>query len=480
MPGLVAGCRTVVALAVSLACSACGTVSGVSNMLGSGSGPQPGQAGYVRGFLGGVVADEPHAALAGRQVLSRGGDAADAAVAVALNLAVTLPSRAGLGGGGACLAFAAKAGSINAGVPEAVLFVPSAPPQAGPNADRPAALPMLARGMYLLHARYGKLPFETLVVSAEEAARFGVPVSRALERDLTPVSGPLLADPGARAVFSRNGAPLAEGQTLAQPALATTLAELRVAGVGDFYQGVLARRLAENSPLAGGPLTVAALRDALPKLAPPLTVRAGNDQVAFLPPPADGGLAAAAAFESLLRNPNDPAGAAARGLAVAARWRAGGVTAESLLHAAGLAQAGLPPLPASTSFATLDRDGNAVVCDLTMNNLFGTGRMVPGMGFLLAASPASGPPPLLAAALAWNANTHAFRAEIGGSGQAGAPMAVAVGMLNALHSGRPMAAPVPEPGRANAIACSRYLPGDNGTCAWASDPREAGLATGGG
>ena len=58
-------------------------------------------------------------------------------------------------------------------------------------------------------------------------------------------------------------------------------------------------------------------------------------------------------------------------------------------------------------------------------------------------------------------------------------MAVAVGMLNALRTNRPMAAPVPDPGRANVIECSRYLPGENGSCAWATDPREPGLAVGG-
>jgi gamma-glutamyltranspeptidase / glutathione hydrolase len=42
-----------------------------------------------------------------------------------------------------------------------------------------------------------------------------------------------------------------------------------------------------------------------------------------------------------------------------------------------------------------------------------------------------------------------------------------------------MPAPVPEPGRANAIACSRYLPGDEDTCGWATDPRGAGLAAAG-
>ena len=165
---------------------------------------------------------------------------------------------------------------------------------------------------------------------------------------------------------------------------------------------------------------------------------------------------------------------------MAARWRQGGVDAESLLlPSAPLQEAALPPLPASTSFATLDKDGNAVACSLSMDNLFGTGRVLPGLGILLAASPAAVPPPLYSAAIAWNENIHAFRAAVGGSGQAGAPMAVAVGMLNALRTNQPMATVVPDPGRANVITCSHYLPGENGSCAWAADPRESGLAAGG-
>jgi len=52
---------------------------------------------------------------------------------------------------------------------------------------------MLARGMFLLHARYGKRPLETLISPAEQIARFGTPVSRALMRDFSLVTGPLLA-----------------------------------------------------------------------------------------------------------------------------------------------------------------------------------------------------------------------------------------------------------------------------------------------
>ena len=460
----------------------CATVNSVSDSL-LGSGPQVGQPGYVPGFLGGVVADEPRAVLAGREVLSAGGTAADAAVAVALTLTVTLPSRAGLGGGGACIAYTPDSKSPNGGAPEAVMFTSLAPAAPGMAkqagiADRPAAVPMTARGLFLLHARYGVRPFETLVSPAEQMARLGVPASRALAKDLALVSGPLLTDPGARAIFSQNGVPLTEGQTLRQPDLGSTLSQLRTAGVGDMYQGALASRIAQAAVLTGGPLQLSDLRGALPKLAPPLVRAFHNDKIAFLPPPADGGLAAAAAFDVLANNPNDINGAAARSLAVAARYRAGGITPEAVLAAGDLPAVGASPFPASTSFVTLDRKGNAVACVLTMNNLFGTGRIMPGLGFLAAASPAAVPPPLLSAGLVWNDNIKAFRAAAGGSGQAAAPLAVAVALINTLKTNRPMSVPVPDPGRANVIACGRYLPGENSECGWANDPREAGLAMG--
>ncbi len=461
----------------ALALPGCGAVNSVKNTLFGPPGPLPGQLGAVAGFLGGVVADEPRAALAGRDILSAGGSAADAAVAIGFMLSVTLPSRAGLGAGGACLAYAADKGSINQGVPEAILFT-SVPATAGPQADRPAAVPMLARGLYALAARYGRLQFESLVSPAEQAARFGIPASRAFVQDLAVVAGPLLADPVSAAVFAPGGQPLTEGQRLIQPDLAATLSQLRVGGVGDLYQGTLARRLDQQSPLAGGPITLAELRTALPSNVPALTIDSGHDKVAFLPPPADGGLAAAAAYRVIQRNPAALGAAGARALAVAAQWRAGGGDPMALLSA-DVAAATMPALPASTTFATLDRDGNAVVCAVSMNNLFGTGRTVPGMGFLLAASPTSLPLPLLAAAIAWNDNIHAFRAEVGGSGQDGAPLAVAAGLDYALRSGRPMPVPVPDPGRANVIACARYLPGDSASCGWAADPRGAGLAIGG-
>jgi gamma-glutamyltranspeptidase/glutathione hydrolase len=460
----------------------CDTIASVGGSLVD-SGPAEGAPGHVAGFLGGVVADEPRAALVARDVLSGGGTAADAAVALGFALSVTLPSRAGLGGGGACLAYSPKKSGPGAGMPEAILFTSVAPPSAR-GGDRPAALPMLARGLFALHARYGKRPFETLIAPAEQMARFGSPASRAFVRDLGVVAGPLAGDPGARAVFFRNGQPLAEGATLSQPDLGATLTQLRVSGVGDLYQGALAHRLEEVTPGVGGPMTVADLRGALPKVAAPLTLpaAAGGDTIAFLPPPADGGLAAAGAFQALQAKPGDFDGASARALALASRIRQSGGDAQAMLAQPQPPTGGLPLLPASTTFLTLDKDGDAVACALTMNNLFGTGRIAPGTGIVLAASPAAVPPPLLATAIAWNNNIHAFRASVGGSGQAGAPLAAAFALTQVLadrsNTAHPMPVPAPDPGRANAMECTRYLPDEDGTCGWATDPRGAGLAVG--
>jgi gamma-glutamyltranspeptidase/glutathione hydrolase len=464
-------------LAGALAGAGCETVNETLNS----DAPRSGTPGYVAGFLGGVVADEPSAALEARQVLSAGGTAADAAAALGFALAVTLPSRAGLGGGGACLAYAASRHGPNQGLPQAVLFVP--PPAGAPGgADRPAAVPMLARGLYLLQHTYGNRKFESLLQPAETLARNGVTVSRQLARDLAVVAGPLAADPAARGIFFPQGRPVAEGARLVQPALGATLAQLRLAGVGDFYQGQLGHLFADAAREAGSGLTVEDLRRSLPALAAPLTLPAGSDSVAFLPPPADGGLAAAAAFAVLQHDPAAIQAAGARALAVAARWRQGGGNPAQILAAPDLPAAGLPSLPASTTFATLDRDGNAVVCALTMNNLFGTGRIAAGSGVLLAASPAALPAPLLAAALAYSPRDHAFRAAVGGAGQDGAALATAVALRNALAdrgpTPQPMPAPVPEPGRANVIECFRHLPDHPESCGWAPDPRGGGLAVG--
>jgi len=473
--------RLAVILLAGISLAGCETARDATAALTGGSTNPAGTPGFVRGFLGGVAAEEPVAASIAREVLSSGGNAADAAVAAGFAMAVTLPSRAGLGGGGACLLF-----DVRRNEPESIVFLPGARASIPPNADRPAAVPLLARGLFALHARMrGGRPFEEVIAPAEQLARFGAPMSRALHGDVTAVQGPLFADPQVRAVFGRpDGSVIPVGDRMLNPALAATLTALRVAGVGDLHLGALARRVEEASGQIGaGTISVAELRAALPEVIRPVFVNArGADRIAFLPPPADGGLAAAAAFQALQSNLRLEE-AQSRSLAVAAASRQRGGDTTALLAATDL-PAGMPGnLPASAGLTVFDRDGNAVTCVFTMNNLFGTGRMAPGLGFLMASAPGIGrvQPPLLSAGIAWNPNLRAFRMAVAGSGQDAAPMAVAAPLAAQLLREANAEAGVqlvPEPGRSQIALCPRYLPGWPGLCTTLSDPRGAGVALG--
>ncbi len=74
-------------------------------LLGACEQSEPGIFAPVEGFAGVVTGDEPRAVLIGREVLGNGGTAVDAAVAMYFAMAVTLPSRVSLGGGGVCVLF---------------------------------------------------------------------------------------------------------------------------------------------------------------------------------------------------------------------------------------------------------------------------------------------------------------------------------------------------------------------------------------
>ena len=474
------GSRAVSATVGLCLLGSCGSVETVKTLVTGPSSP------YLSGYIGEVVADEPRAALVARDVLARGGNAADAATALGMSLAVTLPSRASLGAGGACLAFDASSRSA----PEAILFMPVAGGDrtvAGGNSDRPASVPMLARGLFLLQTRHGSVGFDELVRPAASLARNGITVSRALADDLAQVHGPLLADPRARAIFGTGGDGVpSSGDKLVQTQLADTLDHIVSVGVADLYTGALAADLATGANAAGGAMDTAHTRAALPVFRKPLLLEDGAVQIAFLPPPADGGLAAAAAFAGLQNHERD---IIQLSNASAASWRAGHPggndaadlteTAQAALSTPPNTAAALGSLPASTSFVVLDRSGNAVSCAVSMDNLFGTGRVAGDTGILLGASPGRVPAPLLAAAIAWKTSGHDFRAAVAGSGQNDAAAAVAAGLHDALHGGNSLTVrPVTSTGRINAISCPAGLPGDSSSCQGATDPRGAGLAIG--
>ncbi len=436
----------------------------------------------VTGYVGSVAADEPQAAMLARDILIRGGNAADAATALGMALTVTLPSRASLGGGGACLAY-------HPGQPaQSIIFLPQAGRKPSSNSDRPAAIPMMARGLYLLQASYGKSDINDILRLVGNLAGNGAPVSDTLASDLAAVQQPLFEDSAMQRAFTNaNGLPLKAGDILYQPRLKIIYDRLISAGIADLYIGSLARSYALGSQIAGGGLYNEDFRNALPVQTSALSLTQGQNITYFLSPPADGGLGMAMAMHNG-QNRDDVA------QGTVAKWRAEnsstylkssieGMTkkAQDWLDNGKAGSGSLPALPASTSFVVVDRDGGAVSCALTMNNLFGTGRISGTTGIVMAASPRQLPPPLLTGSI--STYKQRFIAGVSASGQNDAAQEAAVTMnsfLNKQGNKREKGVSLPNSsgskGRVNAVYCSDGLPGNDRQCHAYTDPNGMGLA----
>lgn len=390
-----------------------------------------GMIGYVEGFVGGVVADEPRAALIGREILSSGGTAADAAVAVYFALSVTLPSSASLGGGGVCVVHHGsedirkkqkRSMRQDLKTTQVLEFLPRAPSRIRPGATRPTAIPANARGFYALYAKYGRLRWSRLVAPAENLARFGFQVSRAMAREIAAIGTPLMVDAEAKRIFGgKSGAGVTERDFIVQTDLSAILGAIRAKGPGDFYSGTLARHMVEATNAAGGSLSIEDLRTATPSWQDSLKVPFGNLVAHFPPPPAAGGATAAQMWGMLTDGDRFEdaeaverlhllAEAAIRAQGDRARWmRPDGSTAEASsdlvaasridrlmagysaeTHTGVRDRRAIPENPAATGFVTVDSEGSAVACTVTNNNLFGTGRVARGTGIVLAAAPDRG------------------------------------------------------------------------------------------
>lgn len=388
-----------------------------------------GKVGYVQGFLGGVAIDEPRAALIGRDVLSAGGTAADAVTAMYFAASVTMPATASLGGGGVCIIHEEKSETT-----EVLDFLPRAPQAIQQNAERPTAVPMNARGFFLLQSKYGDLRWAELVAPAENLARFGTPVSRALAAELNPLSGALIRDPEAARVFKKtDGSPVREGDVIKQFDLAATLTEIRTKGPGAFFVGPFATRFVAAVNRAGGSLTQQDLRAALPQWREPVASLPYEYKIAYFAPPAAAGGVVGAQIWSMLAEYDDFEDAdevlkshllaefAMRAYGDRARWvlpngqskvDVGALVTKERIEALmqgfsplrhqpaqSLPQAPVqtPETPSALSIAAVDRFGSAVACNVTMNNPFGVGRIAPETGVLMAALPGingRGPMPL--------------------------------------------------------------------------------------
>lgn len=415
-------------------------------------------------FAGAVVADEPAAALAARNVLEKGGNAADAATALYFALSVTYPAAAGLGGGGVCLAHEAEKSTV-----DSIAFLTRRPAEGGA-----IAIPGNVRGFALLQARHGSQPWAELVSPAERLAATGFPVSRAFGRQLADAA-PAVAASGdlARLYAHADGRPYQELDSFSSIGLAATLAHIRSRGAAGFYEGETGRLLVAQARAKGGLLTAADLYNYRPEVSAAQTFASGNVNVAL---PARG-LGSGAFAATLWNNIRDVQGESA--LAEA------GVRTAIALGAPASQGAALDGDFGSTSFAVVDGKGGAVACAVTMNGAFGSGQTADGTGVVFAATPQE---PLKGLASAFLVpvmivNPHTSGLHAAGAG-AGAPKGAASieHAMQRLLSGNGDAAaalaagPADARSPANAIVCPAGLPA--GTCTLAVNPKGNGVGFG--
>jgi len=445
-----------ICLAALAACGGQGSVSTTS----------PASA-TANGFAGAVSVDEPMAAQIGRDVLASGGSAADAAVAAYFALAVTLPSTAGLGGGGVCLINDRQDKTV-----EAIMFLPLARP------GGQVGLPLNVRGMALLQARHGKAHWSALLGPAQRLAQQGMPVSRALARELATAADKLRADPILAQIYlGADGQPLREGDNLVQLDLGSMLSQIRAGGPGSFYGGPAAARMLDAAQSAGLPLSSEDLQASLPTVANPLIVDLGGPNLYFTPPPASGGLETAELLGLLTQTrswrdadaaerPHLFAEASMRSFADRGHWLKpdggsatppdeildgshlsdlmAGYASDKATPAASLNPPPLSPHtenPWSASIVTADKDGDAVACNVTLNDLFGSGKMLPGTGVVLAAAPnQTGQDPNNLGAMMYTSRAGgSFFYAAAASGGVTAPTALAQVFLASVEDKQPLA-----------------------------------------
>jgi gamma-glutamyltranspeptidase/glutathione hydrolase len=245
-----------------------------------------------------VVSQDALASRAGAQILARGGNAIDAAVATAFALAVVHPTAGNLGGGGFLLYRPAQ------GEPVFYDFREKAPAAATPTMfmrggrydhalhhDRYLSIgvPGTVAGLAAAWHDHGRLPWKTLLAPAIALARDGFPVSFGLAESLARVLPEMRLFPASVAQFSRNGVPYEAGDVLRQPDLARTLERLSERGAREFYEGETATLIEKEMRAHGGLITREDLAAYTAERRAPLRGTYRGYDVLAAPPPSSGG-----------------------------------------------------------------------------------------------------------------------------------------------------------------------------------------------
>jgi gamma-glutamyltranspeptidase/glutathione hydrolase len=392
--------------------------------------PALARAQAVTAANGMVVAQEAIAARVGAEILRKGGNAVDAAVAVGFTMAVTYPRAGNIGGGGFMIIHRANGDDM------AIDYRETAPAainrtsfldaqgNADPQKSRDSALaigvPGTVAGLALAEQKYGsgRFTLADLIEPAIALARDGFPVADDTA-DSLPKDGPRLARwaSSAQIFLKADGSTLAPGDTLLQADLAATLQTIAKKGPRAFYEGPVAEKLSAAVRAAGGVMTVDDLKSYRATERAPVRGSYRGYDVVSMPPPSSGGIALIEMLNILegynlaktdeaqqlfliveamkrayadrawfLGDPDVVKVPVARLISkkYAADWRATinpeRATPASELHPGPEAA---PEGHNTTHFSVIDRFGNAVSNTYTINFSYGVGLVAAGTGVLL-------------------------------------------------------------------------------------------------
>jgi gamma-glutamyltranspeptidase/glutathione hydrolase len=385
----------------------------------------------VEGKQGMVVSVNPEASDAGLQILKQGGNAVDAAITVALSLAVTFPEAGNIGGGGFMMvwpgAVPVRAG-IDSSKPVCIEYRETCPAAVGRDSfvnelrqegHHTVGVPGTIRGLALAHDRFGSRPWPMLVAPAIQLARDGFHIDTTLANGLNNLLKQTERFPEFRRVYGKpDGTPWKAGDRLVQPDLAETLTLIANEGPDSFYRGTVAKKIVAEMQAGGGLITLADLEGYRANVRQPVHTTYRGYDIYTSPSPSAGGTQLIEALNLLERYDLRSAGPKSANTAhlMAEAMRRAGLDrvrfqgdpdytpippklvtksyADSLatsiqLDRATASESLAPDLtvvdepPSTTHFSVVDANGMGVANTYTLQNSYGSQVVVGGAGFLL-------------------------------------------------------------------------------------------------
>src|SRR5580704_13200501 len=220
----------------------------------------------VRSAHGMVATDDPLASQAGVEILKRGGNAVDAAVATAFALAVVEPAAGNIGGGGFMLVRLANGKTtffdyreMAPGKATRDMYIKPGgklDEKASTIGYRSVAVPGTVAGLAMVLKTHGTMKLADVMRPAIRFAERGFPVSEKLVREFAEERADLQQFPMSSHIFLNDGKMYRAGDTLRQPILAATLKRIAKGGPAEFYKGKTARMLVRDMAASGGLITM--------------------------------------------------------------------------------------------------------------------------------------------------------------------------------------------------------------------------------